>query len=155
MNRRKSRELTMKLLFQMTINKEEIKDVILNLKENIEVENQKLQETEAALNNENDPENISLNDIDMEYVLRVLNGIEKNKITIDTEIEKYLLNWKINRISKIDITILRICTYEFLYEEDIPKNVSINEAIELAKKYSADKSAAFINGVLGNMLKID
>ncbi|MBC2580329.1 transcription antitermination factor NusB [Clostridium sp. DJ247] len=155
MNRRKSRELAMKLLFQMTINKEEIKDVIFNLKENIEVENQKLQETEVTLNSENDPENISLNDIDMEYVLRVLNGIEKNKTIIDEEIEKYLLNWKINRISKIDITILRICTYEFLYEEDIPKNVSINEAIELAKKYSADKSAAFINGVLGNMLKID
>lgn len=153
MNRRKSREIAMKLLFQTTINKEDFKDVIANLKENIEVENSKLDSEEILFKKEIDPESIDLKDVDMEYIIRVLKGVQEYGDNIDKEIEKNLRNWKLNRVSRIDISILRICTYEFLYEEDIPKNVSINEAIELAKKYSADKSAAFINGVLGNMLK--
>ncbi|MBV7275063.1 transcription antitermination factor NusB [Clostridium thailandense] len=153
MNRRKSREIAMKLLFQMTINKEDFKDVIANLKENIEVENAKFDAAELSNEKENDPESIDLEDVDMAYIIRVLKGVQEYGDAIDKEIEKNLRNWKLNRISRIDISILRICTYEFLYEEDIPKNVSINEAIELAKKYSADKSASFINGVLGNMLR--
>lgn len=155
MNRRKSRELVMKLLFQMTINKEDFKDVISNLKENIEVDNIEIinEETGVPVKKELTSEDIDLKDIDMEYVIRVLRGVQENKDALDTEIEKYLKNWKLNRLSKIDITILRVCTYEFLYENEIPNNVSINEAVELAKKYSADKSAAFINGVLGSMIK--
>ncbi len=61
-------------------------------------------------------------------------------------------NWKIERLSKVDLSILRLCTYELNFEEDIPSKVSINEAIELAKKYSGEKSATFINGVLGKMI---
>lgn len=155
MNRRKSRELVMKLLFQMTINKEDFKDVISNLKENIEVDNIEIinEETGVPVKKELTPEDIDLKDVDMEYVIRVLKGVQENKDALDMEIEKYLKNWKLNRLSKIDITILRVCTYEFLYENEIPNNVSINEAVELAKRYSADKSAAFINGVLGSMIK--
>lgn len=153
MNRRKSRELVMKLLFQVTINKEDFKDVIANLKENIELDKSELQITGIEGKNEIDPENIDLKDIDMEYVIRVLKGVQENTEAIDSEIEKYLINWKLNRLSKLDVAILRVCTYEFLYEDNIPKNVSINEAIELAKRYSGDKSAAFINGVLGSMIK--
>ncbi|AKA70196.1 transcription antitermination factor NusB [Clostridium scatologenes] len=153
MNRRKSRELVMKLLFQMTINKEDFKDVIVNLKENIELDKSELQITGIEVKNEIDPENIDLKDIDMEYVIRVLKGVQENKEAIDNEIENHLINWKLNRLSKLDTAILRVCTYEFLYEENIPKSVSINEAIELAKRYSGDKSAAFINGVLGSMIK--
>lgn len=153
MNRRKSRELVMKLLFQMAINKEDFKDVIANLKENIELDKSELQITGIEGKNEIDPENIDLKDIDMEYVIRLLKGVQENKETIDNEIENHLINWKLNRLSKIDTAILRVCTYEFLYEENIPKSVSINEAIELAKRYSGDKSAAFINGVLGSMIK--
>lgn len=155
MNRRKSRELVMKLLFQMTINKEDFKDVIANLKENIEVDNIEIinEETGLPAKKELTSEDIDLKDVDMEYVIRVLKGVQENKDALDVEIEKYLKNWKLNRLSKIDITILRVCTYEFLYENEIPNNVSINEAVELAKRYSADKSAAFINGVLGSMIK--
>lgn len=153
MNRRKSRELVMKLLFQVIINKEDFKDVIANVKENIELDNHEMQIIDLGANNELDPESIDLKDIDMEYVVRVLKGVQENREVIDGEIENHLINWKFSRVSKIDIAILRVCTYEFLYEEDIPKNVSINEAIELAKRYSADKSAPFINGVLGSMIK--
>ncbi|MBP2031476.1 N utilization substance protein B [Clostridium algifaecis] len=140
MNRKKSRELAMKLLFQMTINKEDSSKVIENLKENQETESNKKEDT-------------NLKDIDMDYLVRVLKGVEVNRDLIDSKIQNYLKKWKIDRLSKIDITILRICSYEFLYEEDIPKNVSINEAVELAKVYGEDKSANFINGVLGSMIK--
>jgi len=140
MNRRKSRELSMKLIYQMSVNKEDYKDVIENLKESIECDLKS-------------DEDIDLKDIDMEFIIRILKGVENNKEVIDREIEKYLVNWKLSRLSKIDLTILRICTFEIMFEEDIPDNVSINEALELAKKYSDDKSAAFINGVIDKIIK--
>ena len=140
MNRRKSRELAMKLLYQMSISKENYKDVILGLEESIE-------------KGVSDEEGIDLKEIDMGYINRVLQGVEENKEIIDREIEKYLLNWKISRLSKIDITIMRISVYEVLFEVDIPNSVSINEAIELGKKYSDEKSAAFINGVMDKIIK--
>ena len=141
MNRRKSRELAMKLLFQMNVNKEDYKEVLSNVHENIE---------EYVKDEEED---IDLKDIDMEYITRILSGVETNKEIIDSEIEKYLLNWKLNRISKIDLAIMRICTYEILFEVDIPNSASINEALELAKKYSDEKSVSFINGVLDKIIK--
>lgn len=155
MNRRKSRELTMKLLFQMTINKESFKEVMTSLKESSELENDRLNDitSDFKSNEKDDLEDIDLNDIDMSYVTRILKGIQEKKEEIDDRIKKCLINWKLNRISKVDLAILRICTYEFLYEDDIPQNVSVNEAIELAKRYSGDKSAAFINGILGKMIK--
>jgi len=140
MNRRKSRELSMKLLYQMSVNKEDYKEVIENLKESIECDLKT-------------DEDIDLKDIDMDYINRVIKGVEENKEIIDREIEKYLVKWKITRISKIDLTIMRICTYEIMFESDIPDNVSINEALELAKKYSDEKSAAYINGVLDKIIK--
>jgi transcription antitermination protein NusB len=131
MNRRKSREIAMKLLFEMSINKEEYKEIIENFKEHTDVD---------------------LKDLEMEYISRVLDGVGKNTEVIDKKINSYLINWKLHRISKIDLAILRISTYEILFEEDIPDVVSVNEGIELAKKYSDEKSSTFINGVLGNMV---
>lgn len=132
MNRRKTREAAMKLLFEMSINKENYEEIIENFKEHTD---------------------LNLVEIDLEYINRVLKGVEENKETLDKKIEENLRNWKLNRLSKIDLSILRICTYEILFESDIPEVVSINEGIELAKKYSEEKSAPFINGVLANMIK--
>jgi N utilization substance protein B len=132
MNRRKSREVAMKLLFEMSINKESFGEILNNFVENTD---------------------INLEDIDMEYVSRVVRGVNDNKEVIDKKIEENLINWKLYRLSKIDLSILRICTYEVMFESDIPDKVSVNEAIELAKVYSEDKSSTFINGVLGNMIK--
>lgn len=132
MNRRKSRETAMKLLFQMSINKEDCSDVLQNFSENNEEE---------------------LESIDKVYLNDVISGVENNLEKIDSEIKVRLNKWNIERISKIDLAILRLCTYEILFKEDIPSAVSINEGIELAKKYSEDASASFINGVLDNMIK--
>lgn len=141
----------MKLLFEMSINREDFRSVLANLEDNLE---KKIESKETDGAEEVYSENIDkLKNVDMEYVKRVVKGIEENKDSLDKEIEKYLRNWTLNRLPKVDAAILRICTYEFLYEQDIPEKVSINEAIELAKKYSSEKSAPFINGVLGNMIK--
>ncbi|OOB75396.1 N utilization substance protein B [Clostridium haemolyticum] len=134
MNRRKSREIVMKLLFEMSINKEELKEIIHNFKENTDT---------------------SLKDVDFEYINKIIQGVQDNIETIDSKIEENLTKWKLNRLSKIDLTILRISTYEIIFVEDIPEKVAVNEGIELAKKYSAENSPAFINGVLGNMMKIE
>ncbi|KGN00980.1 antitermination protein NusB [Clostridium novyi A str. 4570] len=132
MNRRKSREVAMKLLFEMSINKEEFSEILKNFKENTDT---------------------NIENVDFIYINKIVNGIEQNKEDIDKKIEENLTKWKLNRLSKIDLTILRISTYEIMFMEDIPNKVAVNEAIELAKKYSADNSPAFVNGVLGNMIK--
>lgn len=131
MNRRKSREVAMKLLFEMSINKESYEDIIENFKEYTDVD---------------------LKDIDMEYITKVLAGIKEHGDEIDKNIEKYLIKWKLDRLSKMNLSILRVSTYEILFEEDIPGVVSVNEGIELAKKYGEDTSPAFINGILAKMI---
>jgi N utilization substance protein B len=132
MNRRKSREIAMTLLFELSINKEDYSEILDNFKEHTDME---------------------LTDVDMEYVTRILKGVQENTQTIDKKIEQHLINWKLYRLSKIDLAILRTSTYEILFETDIPNRVSVNEGIELAKKYSEEKSFQFINGVLESMIK--
>lgn len=68
---------------------------------------------------------------------------------IDTEIETYAVDWSIRRITKVSLAILRLALSEILYFDDIPVSVSINEAVELAKKYAEQQDSKFINGVLG------
>lgn len=72
---------------------------------------------------------------------------------LDATIERLSLKWKMNRISKVAFAILRLALYEMIYESDIPVSVSINEAVELAKKYAGDEDSSFVNGVLGAAAK--
>ena len=73
---------------------------------------------------------------------------------LDAKISSYLTKgWKIGRISKISLAVLRVAVYEILYCEEIPFSVSINEAVELAKKYSVTEDASFVNGLLGSLVK--
>ncbi|MFC1624595.1 transcription antitermination factor NusB [Candidatus Omnitrophota bacterium] len=75
-------------------------------------------------------------------------GISENRTRIDGIISKYADNWDIKRMAVIDKNILRIGTFELLYRDDVPSKVSINEAIELAKKYGDIDSSKFVNGIL-------
>ncbi len=72
---------------------------------------------------------------------------------IDTEIETYSVDWSLKRLTKVSLAILRLAVCEILYFEEIPVSVSINEAVELAKKYAEKKDSAFINGVLGSVAR--
>lgn len=132
MSRKKSREVAMELLYQMSINKDSVEDTIETFIDNTDY---------------------NLDEIDIDFVTKALNGVQNNVNDIDKNIEEYLVKWKLSRISKINLAILRICTYEVFYDKDIPERVSINEAIELAKKYSEESSVPFINGVLDKILK--
>ena len=67
---------------------------------------------------------------------------------LDALIDEKSTGWKTNRMAKVDLAIIRLAVYEIKFEDDIPTKVSINEAVELAKKYGADESGAFVNGVL-------
>lgn len=67
---------------------------------------------------------------------------------IDTQLNEKVTGWDTQRMGKVDLTILRLAVYELLYDEEIPTGVAINEAVELAKKFGQDSSAAFVNGVL-------
>ena len=87
------------------------------------------------------------------YVRRVINGVFENLEKIDALIEEYAKGWKIVRMPGVSLAIMRICVYEMLFEHDIPVNVSLNEAVELAKKFDSDDAPAFVNGVLNKISK--
>ncbi|MBQ6626561.1 MAG: transcription antitermination factor NusB [Ruminococcus sp.] len=89
-----------------------------------------------------------------DYAIMCAKGILANAEEIDALISKNLKKgWKISRISKVSYTLIRLAIFEMLYVEDVPVSVSINEAVELAKKYSVPDDSAFVNGVLGAAAK--
>jgi len=86
-----------------------------------------------------------------DYIKTVFTGVFNNLEFIDGVISKHLENWTIERISKTDLSLLRLAVYEMKFCEDIPESVTVNEVVELAKNYSGDKGPAYINGVLGSI----
>ncbi len=72
---------------------------------------------------------------------------------IDSCLSEAISGWKLNRMSRMDLTILRLAVYEIFYDDSIPVKVSINEAVELAKKYGGESSPSFVNGVLAKVIK--
>ena len=131
MNRTAIRESAFKLIYSLEIQKQD------NLKEQIDVyfEGENIENKEAR-----------------EYIEDAVLGIEEHKEEILGLIEKNLKSdWKIDRISKIDLSILKLAIYEIQYKE-IPFKVVINEAVELAKKYGEDTSKNFVNGILASIV---
>ena len=84
-----------------------------------------------------------------DYCTRVVELVEENKEQIDEIISIYAKGWKIDRVSKVSLSALRIAIAEMNYMDDIPESVSINEAVELVKKYATSEDASFVNGILG------
>ncbi len=90
---------------------------------------------------------------DVAYSDEVLRGVEAHAEQIDELIAGLAINWSIGRMPRVDLSILRIAIYEMLFRKDIPESVSINEAVELAKRFGGDRSSAYINGMLGTLSK--
>lgn len=132
MNRSAVREQAFKLIYSLQIQKKEpVQEQI-----DIYLENNNIVEESAK-----------------KYIEDTILGIEKNNNDIVSQIEKNLkTDWKIERISKIDLSILKLAIYEIKYTE-IPFKVVINEAVELAKKYGEDSSKNFVNGILASIVK--
>lgn len=88
-----------------------------------------------------------------DYARSIALGVEEKKDNLDELIEKYSKGWKVKRLPKVNLAILRLAAYEILFVDDVPESVAINEAVELAKKYSGESDYSFINGVLGALVK--
>lgn len=135
MNRSEARCEAFKLVFQITAQKDSYPEVV-NL---FEEENALLKKTDKKQYN---------------YIVSAANGIFEKKEDLDSKISENLkTGWKIERLSKVSIAIMRLALYEIMYMDDIPDNVSVNEAVELAKKYDVEEAPSFINGVLSSILK--
>lgn len=90
---------------------------------------------------------------DRAYITRVLEGVLDHMDELDEQISSAAVDWTLDRMPLVDLTILRMATWELLHEEDVPGSVAINEAVELAGRYSEPVSGRFINGVLGTILR--
>ncbi len=128
--RSKAREIALCILYQMEITKKKVVELL-----NIYLESYP-QKQEV---------------IDFSRIL--VGGVEKSLSSIDSIIKKYAKNWEIERMAVIDRNILRLGIFELLYLEDIPPKVSINEAIELAKRFGDKDSSRFVNGILDRIYK--
>lgn len=132
MNRSAAREQAFKVLYSIEIQK----------RENIQEQLALYIETESITDKET-----------VEYMRSTVLGVEENLMEINQKVSEHLKSdWKIERISKVDLVLLRLAIYEILYTET-PYKVAINEAIELSKKYSEEGSSNFINGVLASIVK--
>ncbi len=95
----------------------------------------------------------SASEEDLAYIKDVISGVKKNLNSIDEKIKTKLKDWNIERINKVDISVLRLSIYEILYKKDIPEKVSVNEAVEICKMYGEENSKSFVNGVLAKVLE--
>lgn len=97
--------------------------------------------------------NTDLTDDEKSFIINESKGVREHLQEIDAKIEAHALGWKLARMAKVDLTILRLAIYELEYEPSIPTGVAINEAVDLAKKYSTDASPSFVNGVLAKIVE--
>ena len=128
MKRSEAREQAFALTFERTINRESVSRII-------------------------DAAGLSKDMIVDDFAERLAEGAEQHEAEIDAQIEKKIRGWKMNRLSKVSLSLLRLAIYEILFEDEIPVSVSINEAVDLAKKYGTAEDAPFVNGVLGSVAK--
>ena len=135
MNRRKSRELALKILFQKEYQTSAVEEVLDRFVSH--PEHKKYYSKEHT-----------------EFTMEILKGCQEKKKDIDQIIENVSKNWKISRMSLVDLSIIRIAAFEILYRPDIPRSASINEAVELAKLFGEKDSPSFVNGVLDGIKNV-
>lgn len=128
--RRKSRELALKILFEADFNKIPLGSIADRMITEQEVE------IEVG-----------------QFIQKLLDAYRDHEAEVNILIEKHSSNWKLSRMAGVDRNILRLGVSEILYFDDIPKNVTINECLEIAKKYGTEDSSSFINGILDNIEK--
>jgi N utilization substance protein B len=124
-NRRKSRELAMQALFYIDMNQDDSNELLARFCVNFNPSKKT-----------------------RPFFLKLVSGVIQAKSEIDSIIVDFSDNWKISRMSCVDRNIIRIAVYELFYCQDIPPKVSINEAIDVGKKFGTEVSGAFINGIL-------
>lgn len=89
---------------------------------------------------------------DTSYIQTKFENIVEKIEELDAKVDEVATGWKVARMGKVDLTIIRLALFEMLYDEDVPTGVAINEAVELAKRYGSDESPSFVNGVLAKLV---
>lgn len=130
--RTKARECALKILYQIDITKDDYKNSLKGFWEG------KPKAEESV----------------KEFTIQLVKGVAGNIEKIDKAISEYATNWHIDRMAVIDRNVLRMATFELLYLDDIPPKVSINEAIDIAKKYGDKDSGKFVNGILDKISRM-
>jgi len=140
-NRRKAREATLQLLYEIEISHQDATKVLADFSRD---PSRLFVHWSEDLSN---PEEIQ------EFTVQISRGVWENVREIDRLIEEHSTHWKISRMALVDRNILRMAVFELLYCPDIPASVTINEAIEIAKKFGTEESGAFVNGILDHIAK--
>lgn len=131
MSRPKSREAAIKIIYQNGF---------------LESEPEKVLDTYYLACEEEEVKNL-----DREFIKDIVLGVTSHMEELDGLIEEFSKEWTLDRMSRVDIAVLRVAIYEMLYRPDIHTSVSINEAVEFAKKYSYEDAGSFVNGILGGI----
>ena len=142
MNRSECRETIFKLLFVRHFSEEEemqdqVERYLASLKEG----------------REDAPYGETIRESDELYIEEKLKAVTEVTPELDALLEEVSEGWKVSRMNKVDLSILRLATYEILYDREIPTGVAINEAVELAKIFGGDESPSFVNGILGKIAR--
>lgn len=132
MSRTSAREHAFKILFQLQFVREETEESVKQYLDSFTTE--------------------EVDENDLAFILREVEGVKTHEEELDQKISAALKGWTLYRLSRVDRCILRLAVFEILFDPEIPQTVSINEAIELAKKYSQEAAPGFINGVLAGVL---
>lgn len=132
MSRRLAREAALRALFQVEVGRSKLEDA--------------LQYNAAEL---------GLDEGGRTFATNLSHGALMHKEDLDRMVEQYAVDWRIERMPYVDRNILRIAAYELLYARDTPVSVAVNEAVELAKSYGDTNSSRFINGILGNLIRVE
>jgi len=128
----------------MIISRRQIRELAMQVLYAYEVRKEKLEHVAKGIIPEEVIGDIKAKD----FTFKIINSVIQNITDIDAHISKHADNWELNRMAIIDKNLMRIAIAEMLYLDDVPPKVSINEAIEIAKRYSTDKSSKFVNGIL-------
>ena len=130
-SRRKAREIALQMIYSIDVSKSDIKDSL-------------------NLYWENNPEEHEV----VEFANMLSTGTKDNLAKIDELITQYTKNWNLKRMASVDRNILRVAIFELVFYKDTPVNVVINEAVELAKKFSTSESGGFVNGILDKVKEV-
>ncbi len=131
--RTKARQLSLQLLYQMDVTNDFSRESL----DNFWLDQEERESSEVK-----------------QFTLELINGVQEHRQIIDRKITQYAKNWELKRMAVVDRNILRQACYELLFRPDIPPKVSINEAINLAKRFSGEEAGKFVNGIL-DKIRVD
>jgi N utilization substance protein B len=144
MTRNTAREIAVHLSYEMNFNTQPVDQLL---------DRRLTHEAFASLSEENELYREAPDVRQDAYIRRLVIGVCSHAAELDSYIEKYAVKWKFSRIPMVATAIMRVAMFEILYMPDIPNRVSINEAVEIAKKYETSETVKFINGILGSFVR--